>query len=477
MQPAWQFLRIIGAAVLQHGRDQLPKRYLHRVLPEVAQTVWNEWGQRVDEETRIQTLSATARAMGKIRPYVEMVVDDIAPNQPETVRKPLLTYLSVIPSSIRIALRRPNDPKGLSVPHWLVPREADDLLIFMPSSVPVFEPGAKPLPDVDWELTDLLGVGGFGEVWKAQNPTFSSVPPVVLKFCLDPKGSNRAFRHEAAILTQAMPNKPHPGIVELRATYMNHNPPCLEFEYISGGDLIQWFKGRKREHGPLDARKATWIVHRLARIVGYFHTRKPPIVHRDLKPANILVRRVGRRMEFKICDFGIGGLASSEPSGVMEEITSRRLIKRSAMKGYHTKDYASPQQIKGGPPDPRDDVHALGVIWFQLLMNDLRLPAPTGLDWIEDLAHHGFNREQLELISSCFQSRADLRPPNARVLAQEIAQRFRSILQPNGGKHSPRSRSTVAAKSSLSRATPPPNGPAQGESPSKGGLFSRFFSK
>ena len=452
-QVSWILPKCLGIAMLDCARELLGSRRnasaMHQRLPEIAVRVWEDWGRRTDERTRIQDLEATARAVGKVRPYVELLVQDMASEEPESIRLALRRYLSAVPSAIRRTLRRPEDPKGWTAPPWFVLREPRDVISFLPSQIPMFEPGDRPLPDVDWELTDLLGAGGFGEVWKAQNPTFQSVPPVVLKFFFDPQAGDRAFRHEAALLTQAMPKRPHRGLVELRATYMKHHPPCLEFECVEGGDLITWFRGHRRQHGPISARLATRLILRLARIVGYFHRRNPPIAHRDLKPANILIRRLGRgRMELKICDFGIGGLvnaglnssvaANGAPNG--EEIASRRLIQQTTVKGWYTPIYASPQQIKGNAPDPRDDVHALGVIWLQLLANDLSLPAPNGAEWPDALNNHKLSAAQIELLGLCFHPRADLRIPNANVMAQEIAARFPNILT-----SSPRSHSAAAA--------------------------------
>src|SRR5437763_1952449 len=83
----------------------------------------------------------------------------------------------------------------------------------------------------DLELVELLGVGGFGEVWKARNPFLSSAEPVALKFCLDPAAAS-TLRHEAGVLDRVMRRGRHPDIVQLRHTYLSAEPPCLEYELV-----------------------------------------------------------------------------------------------------------------------------------------------------------------------------------------------------------------------------------------------------
>jgi hypothetical protein len=92
------------------------------------------------------------------------------------VREELRIYLSQVPGAIHRSLRRPADPSGATVPAGLSLRRGADLLPLLPARLPRFRAGDRPLPGVDWELVELLGVGGFGEVWKARNPHFDGVP-------------------------------------------------------------------------------------------------------------------------------------------------------------------------------------------------------------------------------------------------------------------------------------------------------------
>jgi len=89
----------------------------------------------------------------------------------------------------------------------------------------------------------------------------------------------------------------------------------------------------------------------------------------------------------------------------------------TTLRGAHSPLYASPQQIRGEPADVRDDVHALGVIWHQLLTGDLCTGAPTGL-WTEELADAGLGRELIRSLGTCVDARADKRPADAARLAE-----------------------------------------------------------
>jgi hypothetical protein len=229
----------------------------------------------------------------------------------------------------------------------------EDLLSLLPAQLPRFKPGDAPLPGVPWQLLELLGVGGFGEVWKAHNPRFPALT-VALKFCLDPAAQDRLLHHEAAVVERVLRHGKHPGIVELRQAYLDNDPPCLEYEYVAGGDLAGLVQERQ---GGLPPDNALGIVQRLAEIVAFAHQQQPPIVHRDLKPANILVQRTpAGKVRFKIADFGIGGVAGT--LAVAPPGTVRGQLLTGMLRGSYPPLYASPQQMRDGPPDPRDDVHS-----------------------------------------------------------------------------------------------------------------------
>jgi serine/threonine protein kinase len=217
--------------------------------------------------------------------------------------------------------------------------------------------------------------------------------------------------------------------VPLLHTYLSATPPCLEYEYVAGGELtavIQDLHGR----GQMTPTAASRLLLRLAEIVGYAHRLSPPIVHRDLKPANVLVQQIpDGEFVLRVADFGIGGIAADRALQQSSRETPRGQA-LTALRGACTPLYASPEQRRGLPPDPRDDVHALGVIWYQLLTGDLNAEAPRGLQWYKELREAGMSEGLLNLLASCVESRAANRPADALCVAEALAKELRVELLP-----------------------------------------------
>ncbi len=448
-------LKCIAKAAVKHGPKALAQVVpFGDVLYELAAGVWQEYQDdrkaaaqqqyqddrkaaaqqqpRVEPDAalraEVQVLAQASPA--EVRQAAVQAVLEAAANQPAQVQQTLTTYLTQVPAMIHRSLRRPADPTGTTVPPTLSLRQPADLLPFLPPKLPRFQPGDRPLPGVDWQLEELLGVGGFGEVWKARHAQLKGLPPVALKFCLDTTTAE-ALRHEAEVLDQVMQQGRHPGIVPLRNAYLNANPPCLEYEYVAGGDLAGLIQELRIKGGPPPLTAAR-IVHNLAQTVGFAHRLPRPIVHRDLKPANILVQRgPDRRLALRIADFGIGALAATD---IIRRETSRpnatgRTLP-TAIRGASTPLYASPQQTLGQPADPRDDVHALGVIWYQLLVGDLTKGVPTGLAWTKKLASGGVPVGMVDLLAECIEDDPEGRPRDAQVLAERLNALLNPTLTP-----------------------------------------------
>jgi serine/threonine protein kinase len=206
--------------------------------------------------------------------------------------------------------------------------------------------------------------------------------------------------------------------VELRYAHLQTDPIFLEYEYVGDGDLAQLAAELHREN-KATPHYVSRLVLELARAVGFAHGQHPPIVHRDLKPANVLIQRLDNgKIQLKVADFGIGGVASER--GLEQARETARESATTARE--YTPLYASPQQRKGLPPDPRDDVYALGVIWYQLLVGDCFTEAPRGEGWKKRLAGQGMGEQSIGLLEKCLEDEACDRPPHAGALAEELTE-------------------------------------------------------
>jgi serine/threonine protein kinase len=443
-------LQCVGKAVVKNGLRGLVKCLpFGEALSDIAGDAYEDWRQRKQDPERRAEVQALAQATAEeVRQQVDRVVQEVAADQSAETRQALTAYLRQVPVTLRQSLRRPSDPTGTTVPPGLALNKPEDLLRLLPANMPRFQPGDRPAGIGDWELVELLGIGGFGEVWKARNPHFDSVPSVALKFCLDPIARERLLRHEGAVLNQVMRQGKHPGIVTLQHSYLSTDPPCLEYEYVEGGDLAglvtEW-----QQKGGLPPSTVLQLMRDLSETIAFAHHLNPPIVHRDLKLANILVQRsAAGKLQLKIADFGIGRLAATKALREMSQPSTRHSpLSVSLVRGAYTPLYASPQQIRGEKPNPRDDVHALGVIWYQLLTGDPTSGAPAGLQWPRQLRQFGMLDEQIALLGSCFEARAEDRPADAAVLAQKLAGWLRAALPP------------VATPTPLPHAEPMPSAP------------------
>jgi formylglycine-generating enzyme required for sulfatase activity len=415
------FPRIARAAV-KHG-----VRFLLNLVPggevvyDMAADVWEDYRRdRQEEALRAELQAAAPLTADKSRQEAEAAVQAEAAGQPPEVQRALVSYLSQVPASIRRSLRRPSDPSGTTVPATLSLAGPQDLVPLLPPRPPRFKAGDRPVSGR--VLEEPLGIGGFGEAWKARSVFLQRKAPTVLKFCLEAAAAP-ALRNEAGVLDRLMQHGRLSGIVPLLDAHLDCDPPCLEYACVEGGDLgglIQEMHAR----GKMTTDGANRLLLRLAEIVASVHRLSPPIVHCDLKPANILVRRTADgKVSLFVTDFGIGGLATAQAVRESRQPTrSRHELMTEAVRGAYTPLYASPEQMtrpRSEPPDPRDDVHALGVIWFQLLTGDLGiLSIPT--DWREQVEERGLSADLTRLLASCIASRAEKRPANAVVLAERL---------------------------------------------------------
>src|SRR5262249_40432182 len=131
-----------------------------------------------------------------------------------------------------------------------------------------FKAGDRPQGVGDWVLEELLGVGGFGEVWRATNAHLGET--AALKFCLDEE-SARLLRNEAALLRRVKKESEgqHRGIVPLQDANLDSTAePWLRYEYVAGGNLTSLVQEWQALRAPERVGKIVACLHSLAATVG-----------------------------------------------------------------------------------------------------------------------------------------------------------------------------------------------------------------
>jgi len=211
-----------------------------------------------------------------------------------------------------------------------------------------------------YRVVKLIGEGGFGAVYQANDERFQATRIVAIKEMSDANLSaserERAlvdFRREANLLGQLN----HPNLPQVSDFFEEGTKAYLVMEFIEGKTLEQ---ALEEADGPLDEALVMGWALQLCAVLHYLHSRKPPIIFRDMKPSNIMVTGDN---QLKLIDFGIA-----------------RIFKTSATKDttlLGSQGYAPLEQYGRGQSDPRSDIYALGATLYHLLTGNVPADAPS----------------------------------------------------------------------------------------------------
>jgi len=186
-------------------------------------------------------------------------------------------------------------------------------------------------------LHERLGTGGQGEVWRAHDPQRGL--DIALKILHPAAGRSAAAWAALVHEYESVSRLDHPGILKVFAPERDGATLLLPMELGSGGDLR-----RLRGAGYL---AVIPVLLEIAQALEHAHERG--VIHRDIKPGNVLFDALGR---VKLADFG----------------ASARVLEAGSQSARTLSPFsASPQQLRGEPPTPADDVYGLGALGYELL--------------------------------------------------------------------------------------------------------------
>src|ERR1019366_1480175 len=239
-----------------------------------------------------------------------------------------------------------DDPQLRGEVECLLNQKADSFLESAPvSAVRALSAGAKL---GNFEIVELLGRGGMGEVWRARDARLKrdvAIKVLPAGLARDP-GRIARFEREA----RAAGALNHPNIVAVHEIGRDEDAYWIATELVAGESLASVI-----ERGPMAVSKALEIATQIADGLAAAHVAG--IVHRDLKPAIIMVTRDGR---VKILDFGLALRRRTSQESTTLELTDEGTV-------LGTAGYMSPEQVRGETVDHRSDLFSFGVVLYEML--------------------------------------------------------------------------------------------------------------
>ncbi|MDX2646518.1 serine/threonine-protein kinase [Streptomyces sp. PA03-1a] len=211
-----------------------------------------------------------------------------------------------------------------------------------------------------YRLGDVIGRGGMGRVWEAQD--------VVLRRTVAVKeltpGAHLA-EDDRAVLQERMKQEAraaarinHPNVVTVHDVVEQDGRPWIVMELVDGRSLDEVV----RRDGPLPPRRAAAVAAAVLEALRAAHAAG--VLHRDVKPANVLLARDGRVL---LTDFGIAVVEGDSAITRTGELVG-------------SVDYLAPERARGGRPGPESDLWSLGATLYAAVegRSPFRRTSPIG---------------------------------------------------------------------------------------------------
>ncbi len=278
-----------------------------------------------------------------------------------------------------------------------------------------------------YQLTDKIGSGGMGEVWRAKHRMLAR--PAAVKLIrpesLGTPGDGTAARtllrrFEREAQATAMLTSQHSimlydfGIGEDGVFY-------YVMEFLEGRDL----KSLIQESGPIPAERAVHFLRAACDSLADAHDRG--LIHRDIKPANMFTCRRGRDFDFiKVLDFGLVK-SVKDPGDTITQLTGAGVTSG-------TPGFMAPEMVTGDAPvDGRADIYALGCVAYWLLTGQLvfagNTPMSILIQHVKEKPPTVSSRTEIEvpprleeIVLACLEKDPDDRPGSAEELGEMLSE-------------------------------------------------------
>lgn len=269
-----------------------------------------------------------------------------------------------------------------------------------------------------YRIVERLGVGGMGEVYKAEDTKLHRHVALKLMLDHDSKDEDQRKQLRARFLREAQAASAlnHPNIATIyeidEFTREGERYSFIAMEYVPGHTLKQAAQN-------LTLSETLEVILQIADALAEAHDRG--IVHRDIKPSNVIL---GEHHRVKLLDFGV---AKYNPSATFDSDTASlmqtEVLKTQPGMVLGTFAYMSPEQALGREVDGRSDLFSLGVMFYETLAGRLPFTGNSMPATIDAILHADpvpvsqFNR----------QVTADLERIVHWMLEKEVSRRYRTM--------------------------------------------------
>jgi serine/threonine protein kinase len=203
-----------------------------------------------------------------------------------------------------------------------------------------------------YQITGLLGEGGMGAVYKANDATLQR--DVAIKVMHESYAHQSDFQERFLQEARTAARLDHPGIVQVFDFGQDRGLLYIVMKFIPGDNLEEMLRALRAQNRWIPLPEAVNLIRQVALALDYAH--KQGVLHRDLKPGNVMIEPEpsdGLPYRPVITDLGLAKLAQG---GLTTQDSS----------SMGTPAYMSPEQAMGRPCDPRSDVYSLGILLFEL---------------------------------------------------------------------------------------------------------------
>lgn len=218
-----------------------------------------------------------------------------------------------------------------------------------------------------YRLDEVAGRGAFGVVYKARHLTLDTEVAV--------KVLTRLGRAESPVIDQVLAESrvlhrlQHPNIVAVLDAGIHGDVPYYVMDWCDGPTLEQLIARGARQAS------AAWLLLRPVALA-LAHAHRSGVVHGDVKPSNIVLQAGTPRL----LDFGTAALVPRDVTATATSRSSRSpRSPRSREPAPFTPGYAATEQLAGSPITPETDVHALALLFVELVVGSAAVASAEAL--------------------------------------------------------------------------------------------------